>query len=253
VSWDPRTYLAFASERTRPAAELLARIPSEYPRRVADLGCGPGNSTALLASRWPNASIEGVDPSEAMLEQARASSVRAHWVNADVATWMPERPCDILFSNATFQWLDQHDVLLPRLMNQLEKAGVFAFQVPRNFDAPSHVLMRETAQHGPWAGSLSRVRRMGVLSPEQYYDLLSPHARQLDIWETEYLHVLEGEDPVFRWVSGTGLRPYADALEGQQREAFLAAYRERLRQAYPRRSNGTTLFPFRRLFVVAQA
>ena len=252
MSWDPTTYLAFANERTRPAAELLARISSERPQRVADLGCGPGNSTALLVSRWPDATIEGVDPSQTMLEQARASSVRARWVNADVADWAPEYPCDIIFSNATFQWLEHHEVLLPRLMNKLAKTGVFAFQVPRNFDAPSHVLMRETAQQGPWADTLSRIRRMGVLSPEQYYDLLSPLASRLDIWETEYLHVLEGEDPVFRWVSGTGLRPYADALAGERREAFLASYRAKLREAYPRRTNGTTVFPFRRLFVVAQ-
>ena len=252
MSWDPTTYLAFANERTRPAAELLARISSERPQRVADLGCGPGNSTALLVSRWPDATIEGVDPSQTMLEQARASSVRARWVNADVADWAPEYLCDIIFSNATFQWLEHHEVLLPRLMNKLAKTGVFAFQVPRNFDAPSHVLMRETAQQGPWADTLSRIRRMGVLSPEQYYDLLSPLASRLDIWETEYLHVLEGEDPVFRWVSGTGLRPYADALAGERREAFLASYRAKLREAYPRRTNGTTVFPFRRLFVVAQ-
>lgn len=251
MTWDPKTYLAFSSERTRPAAELLARIPLEAPKQVADLGCGPGNSTALLAARWPSAAIAGVDPSESMLAEAEASSVRARWIKADIATWTPDTPCDVIFSNAAFQWLDQHETLLPRLMTQIARGGVLAFQVPRNFDAPSHTLMREVANAGTWKSKLSRVRRMGVLSPEEYFDLLSPRANRLDIWETEYLHVLEGEDPVFRWVSGTGLRPYADALSGGEREDFLAAYRVQLRLAYPSRADGRTLFPFRRLFVIA--
>jgi len=251
MTWDPATYLAFAGERTRPAAELLARIPLEDPKQVADLGCGPGNSTALLAARWPNAAIAGIDPSESMLAEAETSSVHACWVKADIATWTPDKPCDVIFSNAAFQWLDQHETLLPRLMAQVAGGGAFAFQVPRNFDAPSHVLMREVASGGPWRARLSHVRRMGVLSPEKYFDLLSPGATRLDIWETEYLHVLEGDDPVFRWVSGTGLRPYADELSGGEREDFLAAYRAQLRLAYPRRPDGSTLFPFRRLFVIA--
>jgi trans-aconitate 2-methyltransferase len=251
MTWDPKTYLAFAGERTRPAAELLARIPLEGPKQVADLGCGPGNSTALLAARWPSAAIAGVDPSESMLAEAEASSVHARWIKSDIAVWAPDRPCDVIFSNAAFQWLDQHETLLPRLMTQIADGGVFAFQVPRNFDAPSHALMREVANGGPWKSKLSRVRRMGVLTPERYFDLLSSRATRLDIWETEYLHVLDGDDPVFRWVSGTGLRPYADALLGEEREDFLAAYRAQLRLAYPRRPDGSTLFPFKRLFVVA--
>lgn len=251
MTWDPRTYLAFASERTRPAADLLARIPLERPKQVADLGCGPGNSTALLAQRWPDAAIDGVDPSEAMLAEARSSSVRAHWIKSDIESWLPETTYDVLFSNATFQWLDHHDSLLPRLVAHRASGGVFAFQVPRNFEAPSHALMRQVAEEGPWRETLRRARRIGVLSPEAYYELLSPSSSRLDIWESEYLHVLDGDDPVFRWVSGTGLRAFADALNGKEREDFLATYRERLRVAYPKRDDGKTLFPFRRLFVVA--
>jgi trans-aconitate 2-methyltransferase len=252
VSWDPKTYLAFAGERTRPAAELLARIRHTAPARVADLGCGPGNSTALLVARWPGAFVEGVDPSDAMLAEAGASGVRARWTKADVAAWTPEEPFEVIFSNATFQWLDDHEHLLPRLMEHVGKGGAFAFQVPRNFDEPSHTLMRAVASKGPWAEKMRPVRRMGVLSPSSYYGLLSPLATSLDIWETEYLHVLSGDDPVYRWVSGTGLRPYADALIGEEREAFLAEYRAQLRDAYPKRADGRTLFPFRRLFVVAE-
>jgi trans-aconitate 2-methyltransferase len=252
MSWDPKTYLAFAGERTRPAAELLARIPDAEPGHVADLGCGPGNSTALLAARWPRASIEGVDPSESMLEEARGSAVRARWTKADIASWKPNSLCDVIFSNATFQWLDDHEALLPRLMGYVAHGGIFAFQVPRNFDEPSHALMREVASEGPWSSKLSAVRRVSVFSPQAYYGLLAARAAAVDIWETIYLHALEGDDAVYRWVSGTGLRPFADALAGQEREDFLGEYRARLRVAYPRRADGTTLFPFRRLFVVAR-
>lgn len=252
MSWDPKTYLAFASERTRPAAELLSRISCTEPRLVADLGCGPGNSTALLATRWPNAELEGVEPSVAMLAEAKRSGVRARWTNADVATWTPEAPCDVIFSNATFQWLGDHDTLLPHLLALVADGGTFAFQVPRNFDEPSHVLMREVASEESWRSKLSAVRRMKISPPEHYYALLAPHAHAIDIWDTVYLHALEGDDAVYRWVSGTGLRPFADALKGEEREAFLSAYRARLRDAYPKGADGKTLFPFRRLFVVAR-
>jgi trans-aconitate 2-methyltransferase len=178
--------------------------------------------------------------------------VPARWIEADVATWKPGSPRDVIFSNATFQWLDNHETLLPRLLEYVASGGTFSFQMPRNFDAPSHALMREVAGEEPWRSKLSHVRRMAGGSPETYYALLAPRASDIDIWETTYLHVLEGDDAVFRWVSGTGLRPFADALFGDEREDFLAAYRARLRAAYPMRADGTILFPFRRLFVVAR-
>jgi trans-aconitate 2-methyltransferase len=250
--WNPQTYLAFADERTRPAAELLARVPDVAPARVIDLGCGPGNSTALLRSRWPDAKIEGLDSSPDMLAQAAKAGVAADWIEGDVATWSASAPYDVIFSNATFQWLGDHQALLPRLMGFVETGGSFAFQVPHNMDAPSHALMRETAASGPWSRKLANVREVSVLPAAEYYAILAPHAASVDIWETEYLHVLHGEDAVYHWVSGTGLRPFVQALDGAEREAFIAAYKIRLATAYPIRADGTTLFPFKRLFAVAR-
>jgi trans-aconitate 2-methyltransferase len=251
MTWNPQTYLAFADQRTRPAAELLARVPAERPTRVIDLGCGPGNSTALLAAHWPGVHLDGLDSSAAMLEEARASGVPATWIQDDVAAWMPQAPYDVIFSNATFQWVPNQNALLPRLMSFVKSGGAFAFQVPVNFDAPSHALMRETAADPPWNARLSQVRETARGSAQGYYEILKPHAAMLDIWQTEYLQVLEGVDAVYRWVSATGLRPFVQALAGEEREAFIAAYKAKLNAAYPRRAEGTTLFPFQRLFVVA--
>ncbi|HXL99282.1 MAG TPA: trans-aconitate 2-methyltransferase [Rhizomicrobium sp.] len=253
MAWDPKTYMTFAAERTRPAAELLARVPLDNPKHVADLGCGPGNSTALLAARWPDADVEGVDSSAEMLAEARASGIKARWTLADVAQWAPAAPCDAVFSNATLQWVPDHPVLLPRLMAQVRGGGVFAFQVPRNFGEPCHTLIHEIAHDGPWAARLKGVRDWwNVLEPEAYFGILEPHARALDIWETRYVQVLEGEDAVYRWMSGTGLRPFANALQGGEREAFLEEYRKRVAEAYPMRASGKTLYPFQRLFAVAR-
>jgi trans-aconitate 2-methyltransferase len=252
MAWDPDVYMKFANERTRPALELLARVPLAAPRRLVDLGSGPGNSTALLAARWPHAHIEGLESSPEMLAKARASSVRAIWIEGDVESWAPATLYDVVFSNATLHWIADHRALLPRLMSHVAEGGVLAFQVPRNFDAPSHVLMREVANDGPWASKLANARQVNVLSPDAYFDVLAPLANSIDVWETTYLHVLEGDDPVLAWVSGTGLRPFLQPLDPQEREEFLAQYRVRLREAYARRPDGKTLFPFQRLFAVAQ-
>ncbi|MBI1360793.1 MAG: trans-aconitate 2-methyltransferase [Alphaproteobacteria bacterium] len=256
MSWNPDTYLAFASERTRPAADLLARVALDKPQWIADLGCGPGNSTALLAGCWPSATVEGVDSSPEMIARARESGVHADWQVHDIAAWNPDRSYDLVFSNATYQWLPDHRALLPRLMRHVAKGGVFAFQVPNNQNAPSHAAMRETAADGPWAAKLKNVRGVFVETPSAYYDILAPHASaragSIDIWTTDYLHVLEGEDAVFRWVSGTGLRPYLDALAPDERDAFTAQYKARLNAAYPRRADGRTLLPFARLFAIAR-
>src|ERR1700761_6988663 len=202
MTWNPEIYLSFADQRTRPAADLLARVPSASPGRIVDLGCGPGNSTALLAARWPEAQLEGVDSSAAMIEEARASGVPATWVLADIAAWVPRSPYDLIFSNATLQWLPEQAALLPRLMNFVKPGGVFAFQIPVNFDAPSHALMRETASDPRWKARLADVREIQRGAAQAYYDILKPQAASLDIWQTEYLQLLEGEDAVYRWVSG---------------------------------------------------
>ena len=251
MTWNPGVYLTFADQRTRPAADLLARVPAQNSGRVIDLGCGPGNSTGLLRARWPKAQLEGLDSSAEMLTEARQSGVAAEWVLADVARWTPDAPYDVIFSNATFQWVPDQAALFPRLMSFVKPGGVFAFQVPVNYDAPSHALMRETAADPRWREKLRHVREIERGKADAYYDILKPHAASLDIWQSEYLQVLEGEDAVYRWVSGTGLRPFVQALAGEEREAFIAAYKAKLNAAYSRRADGTTLFPFQRLFVVA--
>jgi trans-aconitate 2-methyltransferase len=252
MTWNPAVYLAFADERTRPAAELLARVTTEAPRRAVDLGCGPGNSTALLVERWPDARIEGIDSSSQMLDTARASGVRAEFTLADIMTWTPAVRYDVVFANATYQWLPDHRALLPRLLTFVEPGGTFAFQVPNNQGAPSHELMRRVAAEGPWAAQLADVRGVFVERAFDYFDMLAPHATSVDIWTAEYLHVLEGDDAVYRWISGAGLRPFLGALAADEREAFADEYKARLNEAYPRRQDGKTLLPFSRLFVVAR-
>lgn len=252
MSWHPERYLAFGDHRTRPAMDLLARVALEAPMLVADLGCGPGNSTALLCARWPEAEVLGIDNSAEMLAKARASGLAARWREADLASWTPAAPYDLLYSNAALHWLPDHATLLPRLLAALRPGGVLAVQMPRNFDAPSHVLLRAVADEGPWAPRLAAgVLRAPVAEPAWYYDLLAPRAAALDIWESEYLHILEGEDPVLGWTRATALRPVIAALEPAARARFEAEYAKRLRAAYPRRPDGRTLFPFRRLFIVA--
>jgi trans-aconitate 2-methyltransferase len=251
MSWQPERYLAFGDHRTRPAVDLLARVALAAPARVADLGCGPGNSTALLCARWPGAEVVGIDSSAEMLAKARASGLRARWCQADLAGWAPATPYDLLYSNAALQWLPDHATLLPRLVNALAAGGVLAVQMPRNFEAPSHVLLRAVAEDGPWAGRLAARLLRAVAGPAWYYDLLAPLGARLDIWESEYLQVLQGADPVLDWTRATALRPVIAALEPAEQARFEADYAERLRAAYPRRPDGCTLFPFRRLFIVA--
>ena len=251
MTWDPAQYLKFAGPRLRPGLDLLARIPEIDARRVVDLGCGTGALTALLAGRWPVAEVTGVDNAPEMLTRARGDHPGLTWVDGDIAAWRPQTPVDVLYANAVLHWLDDHNELMPRLLDHLAPGGVLAVQMPRNFAAPSHALMHAVAQEGPWAGRIA-LRREPVLPPEAYYDILAPHAATLEIWESEYLQVLEGEDPVLEFVRSTGLRPVLEALEGAEREAYLEDYRARLREAYPRRPDGRTLFPFRRLFIVAQ-
>jgi trans-aconitate 2-methyltransferase len=252
VSWDPAQYLRFGDERLRPALDLLARIPLDSPELVCDLGCGPGTVTSLLRERWPDASITGVDSSAAMLEKARASGADIEWVEADLSTWTPVRPADLVFSNAALHWLDDHDQLFPRLIDSLSPGGVLAVQMPSNFSAPTHTAIADVVESGPWRERLAPHLRIGpVHDAATYYGLLRPCATRVDIWETTYLHVLEGEDPVVEWTRGSALRPVLDRLDAEEAEAFLGRYRERIRRAYPVEPDGKTILPFRRLFVVA--
>lgn len=252
MSWDPQQYARFAGQRLRPALDLIARIPLERPRTVVDLGCGTGNVTRILRQRWPDAEITGIDGSPQMLAEARKTDVDISWEQVDVAAWQPQARFDLVFSNATLHWLDDHPALFARLARNIDAGGVLAVQMPRNFTAPSHSLMHELASSPPWREALAALLRpQPVLSPEAYYSLLAAVARSLDIWETEYLQVLEGENPVAEWTKGTWLAPLLAALAPEQRAAFESEYRNRVARAYPRRQDGRTLFPFRRLFIVA--
>ena len=251
MGWDPKTYLAYGAERTRPAADLLARVPLQQPRRVADLGCGPGNSTALLRARWPEAEIDGIDYAPEMLAEARKSGVDARFIRADIAAWTPQESYDVIYSNAALQWLTDHERLLPRLLSFVRPGGCLAVQVPHNFKEHCHVLIRQAVADPRWRDELKDVRDWwNVLEPETYFDLLQPGATSVDLWETRYFHVLEGEDPVFHWMMGTGLRPFAAALKSPLKEAFLEHYRGLLAGAYPPRAGGRTIHRFLRLFFV---
>lgn len=253
MTWDPTTYLAHASLRERPAGELLARIPLEVADRVYDMGCGTANSTALLRSRWPNARITGVDNSVEMLTQARQGGLDADWHEADLSLFVPSDSPQLIFSNAAYQWVDHHQSIFARLAESLADRGVLAIQMPANFDAPSHTLLKEVAADGPWASDVAELRPASpVHDASTYYGFLTNHFKALDIWYTEYVQIMTGSDPVLGWVKGTALVPYIARLHGERRESFLAAYAARLRTAYPMRSDGTTLFPFRRLFIVGQ-
>lgn len=251
--WDPAQYGVFAGERARPFAELIGRLGPPDPARVADLGCGTGELTATLAIRWPDAVIEAVDGSPEMIAKAREHAIpgRLGFRVADVAAWRPGRPVDLIVSNAVLQWVPEHLELLPEWVAALTPGGRLAFQVPGNFDAPSHTLLRELGRSDRWRGVLDGLQRDApVLDPAGYLDLLTRHGCAVDAWETTYMQVLHGDDPVLEWVKGTALRPVLSALDPGETEEFLAAYRERLRRAYPATPNGT-VFPFRRIFVIA--
>ncbi|HSB25350.1 MAG TPA: methyltransferase domain-containing protein [Burkholderiaceae bacterium] len=254
MAWNPDQYLKFAAPRLRPAVDLLARVPLAAPRSIHDLGCGAGNVTRLLADRWPAAAVTGVDDSASMLAKAAQENPGITWVEQSVATWSAPEPADLIYSNAALHWLPDHGSLFPRLLQQLAPGGVLAVQMPRNFDAPSHRLIGDTVRSGPWHARLARMLGPSpVAEPAFYYDVLAPRVAQLDIWETEYLQVLEGADPVKEWTKGTWLKQFLDALPAAERAPFEADYAARLRVAYPPRGDGRTLFPFRRLFIVATA
>lgn len=253
--WDPAQYLRFAGPRLQPALDLLARIPNPRPKTVYDLGCGTGSITRILAERWPDARIVGIDGSASMLDQARggAHAPNLTWIEADLRRWQAEAPADVVYSNAALHWLDDHESLFPRILSQLAPGGVLAVQMPRNFAAPSHTSLAATVEAGPWRERLlPLLRRVPVAAPAVYHALLATRTRRLDIWETEYLHVLEGDNPVVEWTKGSALRPFLDKLDVPDRERFLADYGARVRAAYPPERDGTTLFPFRRLFMVAE-
>nr|WP_202388364.1 methyltransferase domain-containing protein [Nocardioides flavescens] len=248
--------MSFADERGRPFVDLLARVGAESPDAVVDLGCGPGNLTALLAQRWPGARVAGVDSSPAMIDRARSEQAGSSvtFSVGDLRDWAPAGPVDVLVSNATLQWVPGHLDLLPRLLDAVAPGGWLAFQVPGNFDEPSHTLRAELAAEPAYAETTVGIEAPASHDPVDYYDALTvAGASDVDVWETTYTHVLRGSDPVFTWVSATGARPTLEALgEGPLRAAFEEEFKRRLAAAYPTREGGTVLLPFRRVFAVAR-
>jgi trans-aconitate 2-methyltransferase len=249
--WNPTTYLEFADERSRPFFDLLSRVNATHPKVVIDLGCGPGQLTTSLADRWPSAQIVGLDSSPEMINRAAAfAGPRVSFRIQDLRDWRPETSVDVVISNATLQWVPGHRDLLPFLISTLAADGWLAFQVPGNFDEPSHQLLRRLAADPRYAPMLAEVVWPAAADAASYLDDLAGLGCSVDAWETTYVHVLRGPNPVFRWISGTGARPVLQALPDDHRAQFVAEYQELLSQAYPTRPYGTVL-PFRRIFVVA--
>ncbi len=268
TTWDPAHYLTYADERGRPFVDLLARVAAESPAEVVDLGCGPGNLTRLLAERWPGAQVTGLDSSAEMVAKARESAPDRNqaegqgqdqgegqgptFEQADLRDWRPARPVDVLVSNATLQWVPGHLDLLPRLVGAVAPGGWLAFQVPGNFQEPSHTILHELAGAPTYAAHTAGVERPASHDPATYLDALLALGCTVEVWETTYLHLLRGEDPVFTWISATGARPVLAALPDTLRADFEADYRQRLRTAYPTRPDATVVLPFRRIFAVAR-
>jgi len=254
-TWDARTYRQYADERSRPFLDLLARVDATEPAEVVDLGCGTGSGLLTMARRWPGAHLVGVDSSTDMLKTAGSelselSDVKL--IRADAQTWTPEAPVDVLVSNALLQWIPNHEDLLSRMAGWLTPGGWLAIQVPGNFDAPSHVLLRELAESPQWTDRTGGVLRgaNSVFDAAGYFRILAATGLTVDAWETAYLHVLTGPDPVLRWTSGTALRPVLAVLEDDDAHEFCTQYAERLRAAYPADEAGRVLFPFRRIFAI---
>lgn len=247
-TWNPHQYLKFAEERSRPCRDLAARVDAATPRRIIDLGCGPGNSAEILSARWPQAAITGLDSSAAMIHAARAASPQFEWRIGDIAAWSAEdESFDVVFSNAALQWVGDHAVVFPQLLARVAAGGTLAVQVPGNYASPQHQLMREVAKRFHL-----QVREWHTFDLDFYYDALTPHASRLDLWATEYLHVLPNVEAIVEWYKGTGMRPYLDALPSEAaRDRFQIEYLESLRTVYAPQPDGAVLFPFRRIFIVA--
>ncbi|MGI0116439.1 methyltransferase domain-containing protein [Zooshikella sp. RANM57] len=252
--WSPDCYLQFANERLKPIQDLIHRISYERPKRVVDLGCGPGNSTAELRNRWPYAEIMGIDQSSEMLNKARQSGLQANWLKADISHWQALDSVDVLFANAVLHWLPNHEVLFPRLIDQLTTSGILAVQMPANFDTPLYQLVDELVSSAYWHKRFKSFEKAITFEKTAfYYDVLAPLCSSIDLWETCYCHVMENHQAILNWFRGTGLRPYLTALDNNDwQQEFEQQILMGYQQAYPKQENGYILFPFRRLFIVAQ-
>jgi trans-aconitate 2-methyltransferase len=253
--WDPSLYLKFSGQRARPAADLIAQIALENPQRIVDLGCGTGNSTEQLHARWPQAGLAGVDNSQEMLAQARCNHPDWKWIDSTVESWSPGSAFDLIFSNACLHWVGDHGRLFPRLLNYLAPGGALAVQMPNSQHLPAHTLMKEVAKESgtPWAGILSSATESYYVQPPCfYYDALRKVASHQNIWETEYVQIMDGPQAILDWVRSTAMRRYTEALPNdEQRRMFELRCLERFREAYPANDQGKSLFPYRRIFIIA--
>ena len=252
TTWEPRTYLRYAEVRFRAGLDLIARIPKNEYRTIYDLGCGTGHLTHLLAENFLQATVTGIDNSAEMLSEARREFPKLSWIQADITCWRPPAPADLIFSNAAFQWVPDHKTLLPSLIDALRPGGVLAVQMPRHFASPSHIELKKLVQQPRWRAKLRHLLLTPIAAPETYWQWLWPQCSHLDVWETIYLQVLDGKDPVVNFMRGTALRPFLTVLSEREANQFVAAFAKRMAAAYPPQSTGQTLFPFRRLFFIAQ-
>jgi trans-aconitate 2-methyltransferase len=254
MSWSAEAYVAFEQERTRPVRDLVSALPDRNARSAIDLGCGPGNSTEVLAARFPNAVVRGIDSSSDMIAAARRRLPSIEFHVSTIEDWVPPGPLDVILANAVLQWLPDHAALLPRLCGMLAAGGALAIQMPDNLDSPSHRVMREIAEGGPWAGKLAAAskERTPIATVEWYYEVLRARCGIVDIWRTTYHHVLAGgPGAITEWFKGSALRPFLDPLDDAERAEYLERYTAALARVHLKHSNGSVLLPFPRLFMVA--
>jgi trans-aconitate 2-methyltransferase len=253
LAWDPGEYMRFGDERTRPSVDLVSRIAIDSPERVIDLGCGPGNSTRVLRERWPDARIVGMDSSADMIDTARSEQPDGEWILAGIEDWQADAPYDVVFSNAALQWLPNHATLVESLFANVAPGGALAFQIPSSDFAAVRFLIHDIAQAGPWADRMGGpLGELTMEAPGLYYDRLAPSSRTVDIWETEYFHVMDSNAAIVDWIATTGLRPFLAALQSEaETRSFTALLLERVAQVYQPQVDGRVLFPFKRTFVVA--
>lgn len=254
-TWDPGQYLRYAGPRRRPALDLLSQVDVSDPREIHDLGCGTGYLARLIADRWPDAHVVASDNSPEMLAEARLMPSKIEWRQLDATQWNPETPLDVIYSNAVLHWIPNHDELISRLLASLRPGGQLAVQMPLSWYEPSHELMRAILDEEQLGTPELRARYAtpNVADPGHYADFLADRAATVDLWTTRYFQVLHGPDAVLEWVSGTGLRPIMEALGAAEYAVFINRYAPALRKAYPARDDGSTLFPFPRIFFVATA
>jgi trans-aconitate 2-methyltransferase len=253
MTWNPESYLKFRNERSQPAYDLIARIALDRPNRILDVGCGPGNSTQALRERWPDSDLAGLDNSAEMIRQAKATAPTGQWILADAASWEPETRYDLVFSNAVLQWLPDHPRLFGRLWDWVEAGGAFAVQLPANQDSPLHQSLLRVAGRDRWRSAMQGCAELLTYHAAGfYYDLLAPRATRLDLWQTTYYHVLPSPQGLIDWYSSTGMRPYLERLRDERQQTeFKHEVLADCAPAYPRQQNGTILFSFARLFLIA--